>query len=110
MVRSVCHGVRGADQRRAAGLSVRLRRPRNDRSLEVPAWMFEPALCDHLRVAEALRVDGQALIELKAVLQTALRADVLEAQHYSLTANGGADATVQPPITSLATDAVSPAA
>jgi hypothetical protein len=47
---------------------------RNDRSLEVPAWMFEPALCDHLRVAEASCVDGQALIELKTVLRTALRA------------------------------------
>ena len=24
---------------------------RNDRSLEVPTWMFEPAACDHLRLA-----------------------------------------------------------
>ena len=83
---------------------------RNDRSLEVPAWMFEPALCDHLRVAAAPCVDGPALIELTTVLQTARRADVLEAQHDSVIAAGGADATVQPPSTSLATDAVSSAA
>ena len=83
---------------------------RNDRSLEVPAWMFESALCDHLRVVEAPCVDGQALIALTTVLQTARRAAVLEAQHDSVIAAGGADATVQPPSTSLATDAVSSAA
>ena len=52
---------------------------RNDRSLEVPAWMFEPAACDHLRLTATPFVDSQALIELKAALQTALRADVLQA-------------------------------
>ena len=71
--------------------------------------MFEPALCDHLRVAEAPGVDGQALIALKTVLQTARGADVLQAQHDSLIVAGGADATVQPPSTSLATDPVSSA-
>jgi hypothetical protein len=81
-----------------------------DRSLEVPAWMFEAALCDHLRAAAAPCVDGQALIELTTVLQPARGADVLEAQHDSVIAAGGADATVQPPSTSLATDVVSSAA
>ena len=80
---------------------------RNDRSLEVPAWMFEPAACDRLRLADVPIVDCQALIELKAVLQGALRADVLQAQHQSLIAAGGADATVQPSKTSLPTDPVS---
>lgn len=80
---------------------------RNDRSVEVPAWMFEPAACDHLRLTATPFVDGQALIELKAILQTALRADVLQAPHHSLTAPGGADATCQPSTPSLATDAVS---
>ena len=80
---------------------------RNDRSLEVPAWMFEPAACDHLRLTATPFVDCQALIELKAVLQTALRADVLQAPHHSLTAPGGADATGQPPIPRLATDPLS---
>jgi hypothetical protein len=80
---------------------------RNDRSLEVPAWMFESAACDHLRVVDTPFVDSQALIELKAVLQTASRADVLQAQHPCLTVPGGADATGQTPIPSLATDPVS---
>jgi hypothetical protein len=82
---------------------------RNDRSLEVPAWMFESAACDHLRLIDTPFVDGQALIELKTVLQTALHAGVLQASHHSFTP-GGADATVQTPITSLATDPVSSAA
>jgi hypothetical protein len=82
---------------------------RNDRSLEVPAWMFESAACDHLRLVDTPFVDCQALIELKTVVQTTLRADVLQAQHRSLTAAGGADATAQPPITSLATAPVSSA-
>jgi hypothetical protein len=75
--------------------------------VEVPVWMFEPAACDHLRLTATPFVDCQALIELKAVLQTALRADVLQAQHDSLTPPGGADAAGQTPIPSLATDAVS---
>jgi hypothetical protein len=83
---------------------------RNGRSLEVPAWMFEPAVCDHLRVADAPFVDCPTLIELQGVLQTALPADMLQAQHLSLTAAGGADATVPTPTTSLATDPVSFAA
>src|SRR5262245_8009581 len=82
---------------------------RNDRSLEVPAWMFELAACDHLHLIDTPFVHGQALLELKTVLQTALHAGVLQAQHHSLPA-GGADATVQMPTTSLATDPVSSAA
>jgi hypothetical protein len=65
---------------------------RNDRSLEVPAWMFESAACDQLRLVDTPFVDCQALIELKAVLQTASQADVLQAQRDCLTAPGGADA------------------
>lgn len=77
---------------------------RNDRSVEVPAWMFEAAACDHLRLITTPFVDCQALIELKAVMQTAPRTDMLQAPHHSLTAPGGADATGQTP--TLATDAV----
>jgi hypothetical protein len=40
---------------------------RNDRSLEVPAWMFEPAACDHLRLTATPFVDCQALIEVKTL-------------------------------------------
>ena len=52
---------------------------RNDRPLEVPAWMFEPAACDHLRLTGPPIVDCHALAELKTLLQSALRADVLQA-------------------------------
>src|SRR5215813_1622633 len=45
---------------------------RNDRSVEVPAWMFEPTACDHLRLTATPFVNGQALIDVKAALQTAL--------------------------------------
>jgi hypothetical protein len=75
---------------------------RNDRSLEVPAWMFDAAACDHLRVVDTPVVDSQVLIELKAVLQTASRADVLQAQHPCLTVPGGADAPVHDPRAALA--------
>src|SRR5262245_12024435 len=68
--------------------------------------MFEAAACDHLRLTATPFVDCQALIELKAVLQTAPRVDMLQAPHHSLTAPGGADATDQTPIPNLATDAV----
>jgi hypothetical protein len=81
---------------------------RNDRSVEVPAWMFEPGACDHLRLTATPYVDCRALIALKAVLQTRPRADVLQAPHHSLTAPGGADATGQRPIPRLATDPVHP--
>jgi hypothetical protein len=80
--------------------------PRNDRSVEVPAWMFEAAACDHLRLTATRVVDCQALIALKAMFQTVPRADVLQAPHHSLTAPGGADATDQTPIPNGATDAV----
>jgi hypothetical protein len=62
---------------------------RDDRSLEVRAWMFESAACDHLRLTVTPYEDCPALIELKAALQTALRAGVLQAPHHALTAAGG---------------------
>jgi hypothetical protein len=79
---------------------------RNGRSVEVPAWMFEASACDHLRLTATPFVDYEALIELKAIVQTAPRVDMLQAQHHSLSAPGGADATGHTPIPSLATDAV----
>jgi hypothetical protein len=54
---------------------------RDDRSVEVPAWMFERAVCDQLRLTATPFVDCHALIELKAVLRTAPRADMLQAEH-----------------------------
>lgn len=82
---------------------------RHDRSLEVPAWMFEPAACDHLRLTDTPAVDCRALADLTRLLQPALRADVLQAQHPSFSAIGDADATVPNPSPILATDALSSA-
>src|SRR5262249_59369652 len=79
---------------------------RHDRLLEVPAWMFEPAGCDQLRLAGTPIVDCQALSDLKSLLEAARRGDVFQAQHRSLSAVGGADATIESSITRLATDAV----
>ena len=98
MVRSVCHRVPGLTKGGHAICRCGFDDQRNDRSLEVPAWMFELAACDHLRLTATPFVDCQALIELKAALQAAPRADVLQAPHHSLTASGGADATGQRPI------------
>jgi hypothetical protein len=83
---------------------------RNDRSLEVPAWMFEPAACDHLRLAVTPMVDSHALAALKTLLRTAPRADVLQAQHPALSAAGGADATVPNSSATLTANALSSAA
>jgi len=45
--------------------------------------MFEPAACDHLRLAGTPIVNCPALAELRVLLRTAQRGDVLEAQHRS---------------------------
>jgi len=76
----------------------------------VPAWMFERAACDHLRLAVTPIVTCEALAELQVLVRTAQRDDVLQAQHRSLSAAGGADATVRPPHATLAPEPLSPAA
>src|SRR5262245_65654591 len=40
---------------------------RNDRSVEVPAWMFAAATCTHRRLTTTAVVGPQALIGLKAM-------------------------------------------
>ena len=55
--------------------------------------MFEAAVCDHLQLSDVPFVDCQALLALKTALETAARADVLQAPHHSLPTAGGADAT-----------------
>ena len=73
--------------------------------------MFEPAACSRLRVMAVPTVGCDALLELKALLRTAQRprdsGDVLQAQHRSLLAAGGADAMASEPTATLATDTVS---
>jgi hypothetical protein len=75
-----------------------LEEERNRLAIEVPTWMFEPAVCGCLRVMAAPVVSGDALRALQALLRTAPRSDaggVLQAQHRSLPAAGGADAPVR---------------
>src|SRR5262249_48911486 len=82
---------------------------RHDRLLEVPAWMFEPAGCDQLRLAGTPIGDCQALSDLKSLLEAARRGELLQAQLRSWGAVGGADATIESSSTRLAPAAVSPA-
>jgi len=87
-----------------------LEEERNRLSIEVPTWMFEPAACDRLRVTAVPTVNCDALRALQTLLRTTARPDpddVLEAQHRSLPAAGGADAPVRDPTETLATHAVS---
>ena len=82
---------------------------RHGRSVEIPTWMLEPATCCRLRMMAVPTVSCDALLELKALLQAALRPTidvVLQAQHRPVLAAGGADATVSQSTATLATDAV----
>jgi hypothetical protein len=81
-----------------------LEEERNRRAIEIPTWMFEPAACCRLRVMVVPTVGCDALLELKA-LRTVPCSDpgvVLQAQHRSLLAAGGADATVPEPTATFA--------
>jgi len=61
-------------------------------SLEVPAWMFDLAVCCRFIPALAARVDLRALFSLRELLdQVSARTAVVQAQHHS-TVSGGADA------------------
>jgi hypothetical protein len=88
-----------------------LEEERNRRAIEIPTWMFEPAACCRLRVMAVASVGCNALLELKALLRTVPRSDpgvVLQAQHHSLLAEGGAaDAQDHEPTATRATHAVS---
>ena len=61
--------------------------------LEVPAWMFDAAVCCHFRSASKPRVSIESLTSLTLLLEsTRIRTDsVIEAQHQS-TFSGGSDA------------------
>jgi hypothetical protein len=74
---------------------------RHHRSLEVPLWMFESAACSHLHLTSTPVVDGNALVEVQALLRLAAPGDayVLQARHRSLTSAGGADVAVGTAVT-----------
>lgn len=67
------------------------------RRLEVPQWMFESAACGALRMAGTPVVDCEALLDLKALLASAVlerRSAVEQAEHLSLPCTEGANAQV----------------
>ena len=118
--KSVIHGIRGSavlspctrcsSSTGQAVCRCGLDDERHRRSVEIPTWMFEPAVCSRLRVVAVPSVCCDALLELTALLRVAPRAavgGVLQAQHRSLLAVGGADAPVSEPTATLATHAVS---
>jgi hypothetical protein len=70
------------------------------RVLEIPEWMFDPAICLRIHLAAAPTVSCDALLDLKSLLRSAPLPDVdvvLQAQHRSLLSPGGADAKVTEP-------------
>ena len=80
------------------------------RFLEIPQWMFDPAICCRMQLAAVPTVSCEALLDLKAVLQCALPADrdvVLQAQHPCLLSLGGADAKVTEPTQGRPTQTIS---
>ena len=86
------------------------RENREGRLLEIPQWMFDPATCCRMRLAAVPTVSCKALLDLKSLLQCALRPDsgvVLQAQHRCLLSPGGADAKVTEPTEGRSTQTVS---
>ena len=81
------------------------------KSLEIPQWMFDRAICCGLRQAERPMADCAALLRLKALLSVAsVAADemVIEAQHRSSIWKGDADAKVRSPRSHSAAGSVPP--
>ncbi len=81
------------------------------KSLEMPQWMFDRAICCGLRRAERPMADCAALLRLKALLTVASAAAdemVIEAQHRSSIWKGDADAKVRSPRSHSAAGSVPP--
>ncbi len=80
------------------------------RLLEIPQWMFDPAICCRMQLAAMPTVSREALLDLKAVLQCALLPDrevVLQAQHPCWLSLGGADAKLTEPTEGRPTQTIS---
>src|SRR6516165_3930756 len=80
------------------------------RLLEIPQWMFDPAICCRMQLAAVPTVSCEALLDLKTVLQCALppeREVVLQAQHPCLLSRGGADAKITEPTEGRPTQTIS---
>ena len=68
----------------------------NVRAIEIQQWMFDRAACCRIRSVPSPSVTVEALRELKSSLTATLRGfgeGVVEAQHCSLSLEGGADAS-----------------
>jgi hypothetical protein len=66
------------------------------RSLAIPQWMFDAAVCQRVRMEATPSVNARALQELRHLLSASrapARQVMLEAQHRSLSHEGGADAS-----------------
>jgi len=80
------------------------------RFLEIPQWMFDPAICCRMHLGAVPTVSGEALLDLKALLECALLPDrdvVLQAQHPCWSSRGGADAKVTKPTEDHPTQTIS---
>jgi hypothetical protein len=87
-----------------------LEEERSRLAVEIPTWMFEPAACRRLRRLPDPAVSCDALRAVQVLLRLVPRSapsGVLQAQHRSLPAAGGADAPVHDPSATLTADVVS---
>jgi hypothetical protein len=96
-----------------AMFQCRLELLQEQRSVEVPQWMFDAASCHRMRLGPIPCVSLEVLRELQALLssrtQLGDRDDLRDAQHQAEHGRGGADATItEPPVCPPAV-AVSPA-
>ena len=69
---------------------------KRDRSLEIPLWMVDSAICALMKFSETPAVDAQALSALASLLDRRIcrhEGDMLESQHLSFSIQGDTDAT-----------------
>ena len=84
----------------------------DSRSLEVPQWMFDAAACCWIALSPTPAVTGEALRELRRLIEGACRPDVhavLQAGHLAIPDPGGARATHESSALGRSAGAVSPA-
>lgn len=77
-----------------------LKSAQTERSLEVPQWMFDTAICSHIHLSAAPIVRYEQLRELRRLLtrtDAAFKNSVIQGEHCSSSITGGIDATEQIP-------------
>ena len=81
------------------------------KSLEIPQWMLDPAICTAMRRRETPVVSSEALLNLKALLvHTTVCGDsaVVQNQSHSMSTKGETDATHPRATTEVSTRPISP--